>query len=171
ALLRTALAEGPLAWFELRRKLPAYAVPQAEEVLKAQLSQGLLFLHPPGSKRGGERYGVQPSDPKDYLRSELASLFNRLAELGFTQTQLRASALELLHDEEWSSPQESRPLAAAHEERAHMPTPPAQPSGPSSPPGPSVPEVARDHSGRPQSEEQGPNQERLESAEMGSPSL
>lgn len=103
SLLRTVLTEGPLAWFELRRKLPAYALPHAQEVLQAQVSQGLLFQHPPAGKRGGERYGERPPDPKDYLRSELAQVFQRLEQLGFRQAQVRASALELLHEEEWAA--------------------------------------------------------------------
>src|SRR5260370_23352534 len=46
--------------------------------------------------------GLQPPDAKDYLRSELAEVFRDLEQLGFSQAQLRAAALELLHDEEWS---------------------------------------------------------------------
>jgi hypothetical protein len=128
AVLRLALAEGPLAWFELRRKLPAYALPQAEEVLKAQMAQGMLFQHPPAGKRGGERYGVEPPDPKSYLRSDLASLFERLEQLGFSQAQLRVGALELLHEEEWSS----APPQASSAELESAPTrmPPPQEEGP-----------------------------------------
>jgi hypothetical protein len=116
SLLRAVLAEGPLAWFELRRKLPAYALPHAQEVLQAQVSQGLLFQHPPAGKRGGDRYGVRPADPKDYLRSELAQVFQRLEQLGFRQAQVRASALELLHEEEWvSAPLASHTLPGPEE--------------------------------------------------------
>jgi hypothetical protein len=101
-LLRQALEDGPLAWPALRRKLPAYAVSQAESVLLEQTAQGLLHRHPSDKKRGGDRYGLQPADPRDYLRQELAVAFRNLESLGFSQAQLRAGALELLHDEEWS---------------------------------------------------------------------
>jgi hypothetical protein len=101
-LLRSTLEEGALPWSELRRKLPAYAQAQAEAVLQEQVTQGRLYRHPRAG-RGGERFGVRPADPKDYLRSELVTVFGRLAQLGFTQEQLRAGALELLHDEEWAS--------------------------------------------------------------------
>jgi hypothetical protein len=104
ALLRAALESEPLALSELRRKLPAYALPQVEVVLEAQVGQGLLHRHPPATKRGGERYGAQPPDPKEYLRGELAALFGRLEEMGFSQAQLREGSLELLHEEEWSHP-------------------------------------------------------------------
>lgn len=100
-LLRNALHEGPLAWSELRRKLPVYAQAQAETVLREQVAQGQLHRHPRVG-RGGERFGLRPPDAKDYLRSELAELFRRMDQLGFTQAQLRAGALELLHDEEWT---------------------------------------------------------------------
>jgi len=101
-LLRHTLADGSLTWTELRRKLPAYAVGQAESVLREQISQGSLFRHPPLSKRSGERYGLQPADPKEYLRQELPPVFEKLEQMGFQESQIRSSALELLHDEEWS---------------------------------------------------------------------
>jgi hypothetical protein len=102
ALLETTLRdEGPLAWSELRRKLPAYARDKAEGILREQVEQGRLYRHP-RIGRGGERFGVQPADPKDYLQSELAGVFQRLEGLGFGRAQLREAALELLHDEEWA---------------------------------------------------------------------
>jgi hypothetical protein len=101
ALLEKTLAEGPLPWSDLRRKLPAYALTQAESVLEEQVAQGKLYRHP-RTGRGGERFSVRPPDPKDYLRSELAEVFQRLEQLGFSEAQLRAGALELLHDEEWA---------------------------------------------------------------------
>ncbi|HEV3260907.1 MAG TPA: hypothetical protein VG013_28910 [Gemmataceae bacterium] len=103
ALLRLTLEEGPLAWSELRRKLPAYAQAQAEAVLAEQVAQGALYRHPKAG-RGGERFGVAPADPKDYLRTELVAVFHRLEQLGFNQAQLREGALELLHEEEWAQP-------------------------------------------------------------------
>lgn len=113
ALLEETLRERPLALSELRRKLPAYAQPQAESALQEQLRQGRLHRHP-RTGRGGERYGVRPPDPKDYLREEFIEVFDRLKQLGFTQEQLEAGALELLHEENWWSrrePAESSPTA------------------------------------------------------------
>jgi hypothetical protein len=104
ALIHETLAEGPLPLSELRRKLPAYAQTQAEAVLNEQLTEGKVHRHPrlPGS-RGGDLFGVRPADAKDYLRRELPGTFRRLQGMGFTPSQLRAAALELLHDEEWAS--------------------------------------------------------------------
>ena len=113
-LLRLTLQESPLALSELRRKLPAYAVPHAEMVLQEQLAQGLLYRLPKLAGRGKERYSVAPPDPKEDLRSELITLFGRLEEVGFSQAQLRAGALELLHEEEWAS----APTSARPERRA-----------------------------------------------------
>lgn len=101
-LLRAALQAGPLAWSDLRRQLPGYAQLQAEPILKEQLTQGQLHRHPRVG-RGRERFGVQAPDPKDYLRAELAEVFARLEQLGFTQVQLREGALELLHEQEWTN--------------------------------------------------------------------
>ena len=120
ALLHSALAEGPLAWSALRRKLPVYAQVQAQALLEEQLVQGLLHRHPRVG-RGSERIGVGPPDPKDYLREELPGLFTRLAALGFTRSQIRLAALELLHEEEWDTvpvPEEhvEAPAAPASEE-------------------------------------------------------
>ncbi len=108
-LLRTTLQEQPAALTDLRRKLPDYAKNLAEQVLQDQVAQGLLFQHPPASKRTGPRYGVTRPDPKEYLRLELTGVFARLEQLGFTPTQLRESALELLHEEEWASPPAAPP--------------------------------------------------------------
>lgn len=119
ALLIAALEEGPLAWTELRRKLPMYAQAQAEAVLHEHVSRGLLHRHP-RLGRGGERFGRRPADPKDYLHDELVSVFARLEQLGFTPSQLRAGALELLHEEEWAA----KPALIAAE-----PVPTSEPSG------------------------------------------
>ena len=108
-LLLEVLQEGPLPLSELRRKLPAYAVAQAETVLQDQLAQGKIHRHPRLGTRGKDRFGSAPPDPRDYLRTELIALFSRMEGLGFSQPQLRASALELLHEEEWASP---RPAAS-----------------------------------------------------------
>jgi hypothetical protein len=104
ALAREVLAEGPLSLAELRRKLPAYAATHVESVLQEQTSRGLLFRHPAVSSRGGDRFGIRPADPKDYLRDELATVFNNMEQLGFNRPQVRAGALELLHEEEWDLP-------------------------------------------------------------------
>jgi hypothetical protein len=96
--------------FEIRRKLPAYAGPQAEQALQDELRRGRVHVHPPLGKRGRERIGATPPDPKTYLRPELASMFRKLAEIGFKQEQLRAAAIELLHEEEWADT-----IAAAEE--------------------------------------------------------
>lgn len=102
ALLREALQEGPLPWSQLRRKMPAYAQAQAETILNEQVAQGLLFRHPRGESRGGDRFGVCPPDPKDFLGEELSGVFHRLEKIGFSRGQVRAAALEMLHDEEWA---------------------------------------------------------------------
>jgi hypothetical protein len=122
ALLRNALAEGPLPWSQLRRKLPVYALAQAETVLQDQLSQGRLHRHPRTESRGGERFGVQPPDAKDYLSQELSAVFHKLEQMGFSHTQVRVAALELLHDEEWA------PAAPAPRTRprAEEPTTPSE---------------------------------------------
>jgi hypothetical protein len=115
-LLRVVLEGGPLPWSELRRKLPAYAQPQAQQVLEEQIGQGLLHRHPRAGSRGGERFGLRPADPRDYLRLELPDLFTRLAGLGFGRPQIRAAALELLHEEEWDvepPPQPEKPAETA----------------------------------------------------------
>ncbi len=114
-LMRSALEEGPLPWSELRRKLPAYAHGPAQEVLNEQVGQGLLHRHPRAGSRGAERFGVRPPDPKDYLRQELPDLFSRLASLGFTRPQIRAAALELLHEEEWDVEPAPQPEASAEQ--------------------------------------------------------
>jgi hypothetical protein len=116
-LLRGALEGGPLAASELRRKLPDYAKTQAEAVLEEEVAQGRIHRHPPANSRSGPRFGVEPADPKTFLRSELGTLFARLERLGFAQARLRQAALELLHDEEWgptSTPEPSTQAAGAH---------------------------------------------------------
>jgi hypothetical protein len=128
ALLRTTLQDRPLGWPELRRKLPPYAQAQAEGVLGEQVAQGLLFRHPAATRRGGPRYGAQPPNPRDYLREELSTVFLRLERLGFSLTQLRAGAMELLHDEEWAPTQpasaEEPASAAEHAPEVGGATPP-----------------------------------------------
>jgi hypothetical protein len=107
-LIRQTLQEGALAWSELRRKLPAYAQDQAESLFQQEIAQGRLHRHP-RLGRGGDRFGPEKPDPKVYLRDELVTLFNKLRPLGFTAAQLRAGALELLHEEEWASLPEPQP--------------------------------------------------------------
>jgi hypothetical protein len=105
-LLRGALDEKPLTLSELRRKLPDYARHQADTVLEEEVARGRLFRHPALSSRTGPRFGVRRPDPKDYLLTELTAAFNRLEQLGFNKNDLRESALELLHEEEWASTQD-----------------------------------------------------------------
>ena len=129
-LLRTALEEGPLAWPQLRRKLPEYAVAQAEVVLQEQIAQGRLFRHPPAGSRGGERYGAAQPDAREYLRRDLPTLFNKLQQLGFTEPQLREAAMAVLQEEEWGRP-EAEPHAPEAQEPTHAEiTPPAAQSTP-----------------------------------------
>jgi hypothetical protein len=130
-LLRAALQEQPLAASELRRKLPDYAKTQAEAVLEEEVAQGRIHRHPPANSRSGPRFGVEPPDPRTFLRNELSTLFLRLERLGFTQTQLRQAALDLLQEEEWGpTPTPApEPTAAA----TTCPTPPTATAGQSGP--------------------------------------
>jgi hypothetical protein len=113
SLIHEALKDGPLPAAELRRKLPAYAQAQAEQVLREEIAQGRLHRHPRLTARGGERMGLTTPDPKEYLKPELAAVFGRLEPLGFSQARLRAAALELLHNEEWApAPPADRPHRA-----------------------------------------------------------
>lgn len=127
ALLREALQDGPLPWWQLRRRLPAYAQGQAQAVLEEQLAQGMLHRHPRAGGRDPERFGLRPADPRDYLRQELPPLFTRLSALGFSRAQLRAAALELLHDEEWDAappepePEKHEPTGQAPAEATYEP--------------------------------------------------
>ncbi|MCS6852720.1 MAG: hypothetical protein NZ700_16305 [Gemmataceae bacterium] len=158
-LIRAALAAGPLGWSELRRKVPAYAHAHLEEVVQQELSGGRLFRHPRGSGRG-ERFGLQPADPKPYVQAELATIFHRLEGLGFTAAQVRVAALELLHDEEWApTPPEPRARkeapeappttgAAAASEPAPAPETPMAPSA-SEPMPPGMPVSEPDPSSNP----------------------
>lgn len=120
ALIRSSTEETALPWSELRRKLPAYALPFAETVLQDELRQGRLYRHP-RLGRSGERFGVRQPDPKEFLRGEFDGVFRRLAQLGFTPERIRAAALELLHDEEWAPALE-----------------PAQPANPAAPAAPAA---------------------------------
>jgi hypothetical protein len=120
-LLQDTLQERPLALSELRRKLPSYAVERAEVIVIEQVAQGKLHRHPRSGKRGGDRFGVMPADPKDYLRSELAGVFQRMQEQGFAEDQVRAAALELLHDEEWSPAAEAQMQEASERQEREAP--------------------------------------------------
>ncbi|HEX5268983.1 MAG TPA: hypothetical protein VFW33_00785 [Gemmataceae bacterium] len=120
-LMFVALDAGPLPWSELRRKLPAYAHEKAPDVRDDLVRQGKMHRHPKAGSRGAERYGNRAPDPKDYLRQELPDLFARLSSLGFTRPQIRAAALELLHEEEWDVEPAPAPEAAATPEEAPEP--------------------------------------------------
>lgn len=114
-LFREALARKPLAWPDLRRRLPAYAVAQAEQVLIDEVRKGTLFRHPRLGNRGSDRFGIEPPDPAPYLRDRLEKVFMDLQQLGFPRDMLRGSALQLLHEEEWASEQR-RPARALKRE-------------------------------------------------------
>jgi hypothetical protein len=134
-LLGQVLEEGPLAWPQLRRKLPDFAVPQAEVVLQEQVAQGRLHRHPPAGSRSGERYGVTPPDAREYLRRDLPVLFRKLEQLGFTEPQLREAAMAVLQEEEWGtteaeSPSDRAPNAPRVEQAPSNPTPMEQPKSP-----------------------------------------
>ncbi len=116
------MEETALPLSQLRRKLPAYAVPHVEAVVREQVAQGLLHRHPAASSRGGERYGARPPEPKDYLRQELSAVFDRLEKLGFNRPQLRESAMSLLQEEEWDQPAQ----AEQPPERPPTPSPSAE---------------------------------------------
>src|SRR5262245_19211932 len=137
-LLHKALEDGPLAWPHLRRKLPDYAVAQAEVVLQEQVAQGRLHRHPPAGSRSGECYGPTPPDAREYLRRDLPALFRKLQQLGFTEPQLREAAMSVLQEEEWgqTEPDQSpdRAPEAPPTDRPAGSTEPAQPP-PSAPAG------------------------------------
>jgi hypothetical protein len=129
ALIQTALAEGPLGWSELRRKLPAYAQEKAETTVKEQLSQQRLHTHPRSGSRGSERIGLRPAEARDYLGDELATVFARLEGLGFSRDQIRQGALDLLRDEEWA-PTPPQPKAPRSADKGSTDSPRAQVSQP-----------------------------------------
>ena len=127
-LLQTALTEQPLATSELRRKLPDYAKSQADAILEEEVAQGRIHRHPPTSSRSGPRFGVAPPDPRSFLSTELSTLFGRLEKLGFTQSQLREAAMDLLRDEEWAPTppgEEPRSGRSQGEEQTPAPAEPA----------------------------------------------
>jgi hypothetical protein len=123
-LLRLTLEEKPLPWSEIRRKLPDYAKTLAEPVLEEQVAKGALFRHPPLNSRTGPRFGISGPDAREYLRPELARVFERLEQMGFTRAELREGAMGLLSEEEWSTPsaaKEEMPVesaGAAHAEES-----------------------------------------------------
>lgn len=106
ALTRAALQGEPLAWSELRRRLPVYAQPMLEQVLQDLITRGQVH-RVPSVGRGSERYWVWPPSPKDYLITEMNELFKKLETLGFTRDQIQESAREILHEEEWASRNET----------------------------------------------------------------
>jgi hypothetical protein len=115
SVLKELLHDEPLAWPQLRRKLPGYIEPdQAQAILEEEHDKGHLHLHPAVGQRAGKRYGVEPPDPREYLRAELPALFERLHQLlGISPERIRGAALELLHDEEWRDATPPRLPAAA----------------------------------------------------------
>ncbi len=147
-LLVTAVQEKPLSLSDLRRKLPDYAKTQADAVLEEEMAEGRLHRHPPVSSRSGPRYGAERPNPRDYLQDELRAVFAKLRPHGFTDEQLRAGALELLHDEEWADSL-SQPAEQAKQQTPEggaaaqaVVTQSAQPEKTSSPPATPAPETA-----------------------------
>jgi hypothetical protein len=145
ALVRVALAEGPLTWSQLRRKLPDYARDRAEEVLREQVRRGDLHEHARAGTRTGVRFGLEPPDPREPLRQELLRLFDRLQrDWGFDRSRLREAAMDLLNQEEWDAappaveepaPQQpsvtvNEPAAAAAPAGAPAPAPAVTPPSP-----------------------------------------
>lgn len=135
-LLRASLEEGPLAWPQLRRRLPDYAIVHAEVVLQEQVSQGKLHRHPPAGSRSGERYGAGPPDAREYLRRELPTLFRRLQEMGFSEQQLREAAMLVLLEEEWAEPEPPQPSRRRRQEGERTESQ-QQPAATTQPPQPS----------------------------------
>src|SRR5262249_34675571 len=85
------------------------------------------------ASRAGELFGLEAPDPRAPLKQELTKLFERLQkQLGFSRPQLRAAALEVLHDEEWATHVPSPPPA----EEPTAAEPPAAPGGHSCRPSP-----------------------------------
>jgi hypothetical protein len=102
-LLRNLLEKGPLGLQEIRRSLPLYATTHADLVLREQVGQGLIHRLPPATRRGRERFSLQPADVRLYLRERLTRLFQEMQQLGFLENQLRMGAIAVLQEEEWGS--------------------------------------------------------------------
>jgi len=105
-MLRDVLAEGPLAWSELRRRLPRYARYLAESVLNEQLAFGRVFRHPPRTPRSAPRFALHPADLRTYLRPAVSDLLARLEPLGFSRTEVRRGLRQILSEGE----QDPRPV-------------------------------------------------------------
>jgi hypothetical protein len=140
SLLRGTLQEeGAMTRSQLRRKLPAYAVGHVDAVLENLLAQGQLFRHPRSQARGGDVVGAQPPDPRDYLREELTEVFGRLQQLGFSPSQLREAAMDLLQEAEWGTLVAPPPAAAPPGATKPAPqAPPASRAGSDDEPPPQV---------------------------------
>ncbi len=108
-LVRNVLRRGPLSWSEIRKHLPDYAKTLAESVVEEQVAKGRLFRHPSAGPRAGPRFGLEPADPRPYLKTELNALVGRLEQIGFPKVSLRSALLDLIRQEEWG---QRAPVAA-----------------------------------------------------------
>ena len=111
-VVRTALADGPAAWSDLRKALPKYLRHLAESVLNEELARGTIFRHPPASVRQGPRYALQAADVRRYLDKELQELLARVQVLGFSRPEAREAIVQILQDEEWTECEAAGELAA-----------------------------------------------------------
>jgi len=111
-LIRQALLDGPMFWSAVRGRLPEYAKVLASSVLEEQLAKGALHRHPPMPGKKGQRLGLEPPDPRVYLRPELAKFLARFVRLGFPPANVREGLFDLLREQEWA------PDAPATEPRA-----------------------------------------------------
>lgn len=102
-LIRKSLRDGPLSWTALRARMPEYAKVVASSVLEEQLAKGVVHRYPPMPGKKGQRLGLEPPDPRVYLRPELAKLLARLVRLGFSPADVREALFDLLREQEWGS--------------------------------------------------------------------
>lgn len=102
SVLQTALADGPMSWTDLRKKVPKYARHLADSVLNEELARGTIFRHPPTSTRMGLRYALSPPELRAYAAKELGEMLTRLEQCGFARVELREAIMQLLHEDEWS---------------------------------------------------------------------
>jgi len=102
-MLHDILTAGPLAWSELRRRLPRYARYLAESVLNEQLAHSRVYRHPPRTPRSAPRFALHPADLRAYLRPALSDLLSRLEPLGFSRTELRHGLRQMLSEGEFDA--------------------------------------------------------------------
>jgi hypothetical protein len=108
-VLRGALADGPIPWSDLRKRVPKYMRHLAESVLNEELAKGAIHRHPPTSARAGFRYALAAADIRAFAMTELEAALARLVERGFSLSDAREAFMHLLQEAEWS---EDAPLDA-----------------------------------------------------------